>query len=297
MSAQDAIADFISFMEANGVEPAEPIAQRLASGSLIRFRCEGDGNGRKNGWAILYLDERPAGAFGNYKLNTGTLKWKSSEDRPTLSREERETLQREWREAKERREGEKRDAERQAALDAADLWAKALPASHEHGYVAAKRINPKPLRQRGNGLLVPMADERGNLWNLQSIAPDGTKRFLRGGRIDGLFAIIGQFTPTTKEAIFVEGYATGDTAHRATGIPVIVAFNTSNLPKVARLWAEKRPDLEFTVFADDDEATARANEERTGKYSNPGIETAEAVAAEIGASIAYPMGAPTGRAA
>jgi len=96
MSFSDAIADFIGFMEANGVVPIEPIAQRLGSGNLIRFRCEGDGKGRKNGWAILYLDERPAGAFGNYKANTGTLKWKANSDRPALTAAERESLQREW---------------------------------------------------------------------------------------------------------------------------------------------------------------------------------------------------------
>lgn len=111
MSAQDAISDFIAFMEANGVVPVEPIAQRLGSGSLIRFRCEGDGKTRKNGWAILYLDERPAGAFGNYRLNTGTLKWKSNDDRPALTAAERAALQQEWREKKEQRDHELRAAE------------------------------------------------------------------------------------------------------------------------------------------------------------------------------------------
>lgn len=297
MSAQDAIADFISFMEANGVAPAEPIAQRLGSGNLIRFRCEGDGKGRKNGWAILYLDERPAGAFGNYRLNTGTLKWKSSEDRPPLSQAERESLQREWREAHERREAERNTSEQQAALDAADLWQSAKQADPEHDYAVRKRLDTAPLRQNGNTLLVPMCDADGRLWNLQSIAPDGTKRFLRGGRIKGLFAIIGDFAPETAGAIIVEGYATGNTVHRATGLPVIVTFNTSNMPAVARLWSEKRPDLEYTVFADDDEATALKEQQRTGTYKNPGIETAEAVAAEIGAAIAYPLGRPAGRAA
>lgn len=121
MSYQDAIADFLSFMEASGVQPIEPIAQRLASGSLIRFRCEGDGKGRQNGWAILYLDERPAGAFGNYRLNTGTLKWKSSADRPALSEAERSALRREWQEARERREAERRNNEHHAALAAAEI--------------------------------------------------------------------------------------------------------------------------------------------------------------------------------
>lgn len=297
MSYHDAIADFISFMEANGVKPVEEIASRLASGSLIRFRCDGDGKGRKNGWAILYLDERPAGAFGNYKGNTGTLKWKSGDDRPALSPAEREALQREWREAREKREVMRLENERQAALDAAETWQRAGPASAEHPYLAKKRMDAAGLRQSGTLLLVPMCDEAGRLWNLQSIAPDGTKRFLRGGRINGLFTIIGDFTQETSEAVFVEGYATGSTVQRATGLPAIVTFNTANMPKVARLWSERRPDLAYTVFADDDENTAREIAERTGTYKNPGIETAEAVAAEIGARVAYPMGAPMGRVA
>lgn len=292
MSIHDAISDFIGFMEANGVVPIEPIAQRLASGSLIRFRCEGDGKGRQNGWAILYLDQRPAGAFGNYRMNTGTLKWKAADDRPALSPAERAALQREWREAKERREAEQSNNERQAALAAADLWQRASAATSDHPYVQRKQINPEPLRMLGEELLVPMTDNTGLLWNLQRIKPDGEKRFLKGGRINGLFAIVGKFSPETEEAVICEGYATGDTVHRATRLPVIVTFNTSNMAKVARLFAERRPDLNYTVFADDDEATARREMERRGIYKNPGIETAEAVAAEIGANVAYPLGKP-----
>lgn len=292
MSIHDAIADFIGFMEANGVAPIEPIAQRLASGSLIRFRCEGDGKGRQNGWAILYLDQRPAGAFGNYRMNTGTLKWKAADDRPALSPAEREALQREWKQAKERREAEQVNNQRQAALAAADLWQRAAPASVEHAYVARKQLEPGELRQLGDELLVPMCDEHGILWNLQRIRPCGEKRFLKGGRIDGLFAIVGSFSPETEEAVICEGYATGDAVHRATGLPVVVTFNTSNMPKVARLFAERRADLNYTVFADDDEATARKELEQRGIYKNPGIATAEAVAAEIGANVAYPLGRP-----
>lgn len=291
MSAHDAIQDFLSFMEANGVKPVEEIASRLASGSLIRFQCEGDRAKRKNGWAILYLDERPAGAFGNYKANTGTLKWKSGTDRPALTQAEREALQREWRAAKDRRAQIQCESHEQAALDAAAMWNRAGPAQPDHPYVAAKRIAATDLRQSRGLLLVPLCDQEGTLWNLQSIAGDGTKRFLRGGRIDDCFTIIGTFDGAS-EAVFVEGYATGDTVHRASGLPVIVTFNTSNMPRVARLWAELRPDLTYTVFADDDERTAQEFVERGQPYKNPGIETAEAVAAEIGGYVAYPLGRP-----
>ncbi len=292
----DAITDFIRFMEANGVKAEEPIASRLATGALIRFRCEGDGKGRQNGWAILYLDERPAGAFGNYRMNTGTLKWKSNADRPALSPAERAAMQREWDSAKHRREAEIANSQREAALTAAELWQRATTASAAHGYVERKQIDPVPLRQLGGDLLIPMCDADGLLWNLQTIAADGTKRFLKGGRINDLFAIIGSFSDAT-QAVFCEGYSTGDAIHRATAAPVIVAFNTANLPRVARLWNGLRPDLHYTVFADDDEATARREADRTGTYKNPGINVAEAVAAEIGADIAYPLGKPQREAA
>jgi putative DNA primase/helicase len=284
MSAHDAIADFISFMEANGVIPVDPIANRLASGNLIRFRCDGDGKGRQNGWAILYLDERPAGAFGNYRLNTGTLKWKCGGDRPALSEAEREALRREWRNAKDRREAEQLQNERQAALDAAEMWRRAAVASADHAYVVRKRLDPAPLRQLGDQILVPMFGADGLLWNVQRINGDGEKRFLRGGRVDDLFSFVGEFTPDTREAIITEGYATAAAVHRASGIPTIAAFSAKNMIRVARLWNQRRPDLAYTIFGDDD----RATEEKTGK--NPGREAALAAALEIGAKVAFPLG-------
>jgi putative DNA primase/helicase len=258
---------------------------------MVRFDCAGDRKGRKNGWAILYLDERPAGAFGNWKANTGTLKWKANSDRPALSTEERAALQREWNEKKAERERNKMEAQRIAALDAADVWNRSQPASSMHPYVRAKRIRSHLLKQDGDKLVVPMWSDDGLLWNVQRIAPDGEKRFLEGGRIDNLFAIIGTIEGA-REAIFCEGYSTGDSIEQATGIPVIVTFNTSNLPKVCRLWAERRPDLSYTVFADDDHATGLGFEQRTGAYKNPGIEAAEAAASLIGARVAYPTSSP-----
>lgn len=285
MSYAAAIADFMGFMEANGVKAIEPIAQRLATGSLIRFRCDGDGKGRRNGWAILYLDERPAGAFGNYRLNTGTLKWKSSDGRPALTAEEREALQREWQATRDRREAERKAAEHEAAMDAGEMWSRAAPADAEHPYLARKKIDPTPLRQLGQMLLVPMYDDQGTLWNLQRIGPDGEKRFLRGGRVDDLFGLIGSFSRRGETAIIGEGYATMAAIHQATGQPCIVAFTSANLIRVARIWNNHRPDLHFTIFADDDAGTALKP-----PFKNVGREAAEAAALEIGAKVAYPLG-------
>ena len=58
---------FIETMEASGVKPVEPISHELLSGQLVRFQVDGDRAGRRNGWARLFLDGRPAGVFGCHK--------------------------------------------------------------------------------------------------------------------------------------------------------------------------------------------------------------------------------------
>lgn len=278
MSASDAIHDFVRAMEAEGIKPVEPIAGRLASGELIRFRCDGDGRGRLNGWAILYLDERPAGAFGNYRLGI-ERKWKMGDDYQPLSRAEREALQREWAAAKEKRLEERRRSEIEAATEAVEIWDQAPLVSHLHPYVEKKGLDCEPLRQSGDKLLVPMFDGQGKLWNLQRIAPDGTKRFLRGGRTDGLFCIIGAFTSRGETCCIGEGYATMHAVHKATGHPCVVAFSAKNLAAVARLWNDSRPDLNFIICADDDSHLDR----------NIGLEAATAAAEAIGAKVARPL--------
>lgn len=297
MSAHAAITDFLDFMRSEGVEPVDraTFVRDITSGEVIRFTCVGERRRSKNGWAKLYLDQRPAGAFGNWRLGINR-RW-SSGTANELSPEERRALSAEWEQQKAERSRIRLDAEEGAARDSVDLWTQASPATFGHRYVDEKGIDPAPLRQDGSLLLIPMTDDSGRLWNVQRIAQNGEKRFMKGGRIDGLFAIIGHFTPDTVGAVLVEGYATGDTVHRATGLPAIVTFNTSNMPKVARIWHELRPDLEYTVFADDDEKTAQKALAEGRGYKNPGIEVAEAVASEIGAYIAYPRGTPSGRAA
>lgn len=278
VSASDAICDFLRAMEVEGIKPIDSISARLASCQLIRFRCEGDGPGRLNGWAILYLDERPAGAFGHYRLGIDR-KWKLSEEYEPLSREEREALKREWEEAKAAKQAERRLSEEQAALEAAEIWTAAPRVSHLHPYVAKKGLDPEPLRQSGDKLLIPMFDGQGKLWNLQRIAPDGTKRFLRGGRTEGLFCIIGRFANRGETACIGEGYATMSAVHRATSYPCIAAFSAKNIAAVARLWNDARPDLNFIICADDDSHLDR----------NVGLEAAQAAAEAIGAAIAVPQ--------
>lgn len=287
MTAHEAITAFLDFMRSEGVEPANAgeFMAGITSGEVVRFDCVGERRGRKNGWAKLYLDSRPAGAFGNWKLGI-SRRWSSGATNE-LTADERRALQAEWQAQKAKRDELKREAHEVAQQDALGIWQSSPLASPDHPYLVAKKIAAGGLRQQSETLLVPMFDDEGKLWNLQRIKPGGEKRFLFGGRIDGLFCLVGSFV-AVQEALIGEGYATTSSAHQATGIPGIVAFNTSNLPKVARLWTDRRPDLSFIVLADDDEATAQKHLAKRGAYKNPGVEVAEAVATEIGARVAYP---------
>lgn len=277
MNVADAIDEFVRAMDMEGIRAVEPIAHRLASGELIRFRCEGDGPGRLNGWAKIYLDDRPAGAFGNYRMGIDR-KWKSGADFAPMTPEERERHRAEWAAAKEARRLERERTEAEAAQDARELWAKAGPASEQHAYAVKKRLDVSPLRQLNGKLLVPMLNDRGELWNLQRIAGDGSKRFLKGGRTDGLFNVIGTIAARGARVYLGEGYATVAAVSRVMEAPAIAAFSAKNMLAVGRIWNAARPDLDFIVCGDDD-----AHLER-----NVGREAALAVAEAIGARVAFP---------
>lgn len=149
------------------------------------------------------------------------------------------------------REAEKATEQGKAAERARWLWEQCKPVT-DHPYLAVKGIDPTGLNLRqhpGSGaLVVPMFDPAGVLVNLQTIHPDGEKRFLKGGRIIGCYALIG--TDSGQDRVFCEGYATGYTVHAATGRQAVVTFNAGNLPAVTAHMAQPGD----VVAADNDNA-------------------------------------------
>ncbi len=280
------VQDFIAAMEAAGVVPAEPIAGKLLSGKLIRFRCEGDGK-KRNGWARYFDGERPGGIYGNHKQNTGSISWQAAREHP-LSPAERARMRETIEVEAARRERETAEAQNRAAIRARHVWRLAPPASADHPYITKKRMRLGGLRQDGEALIVPMRDGSGDIWNLQRIYPDGSKRFLKGGRIIGLFTVIG-YRPEFTRGIFAEGYATGEAISQALrGGPVFVAFNTANLAAVVSEWVSRRPCADWIIAADDDHLTGLKMQERGQPYQNPGVDKAREVAAAHGCRVAYP---------
>lgn len=278
----DHVLQFLDAMRAAGINPVEPIADKLAAGVAVRFRAEGDKPGRQNGWALLHLDGVPAGVFRHYRLGVRTV-WRAGSDPRSLSPAERRAISTQVRESEARRKAENEAKQEAAANLARDLWRGAGKADVAHSYLSRKRLPPFGIRQRGDALLVPMVDCGFSLWNVQRIYPHGRKLFLSGGRTDGLFWPHGAFvldgTPSAGPLVIGEGFATMAAIHHATGHGVVAAMSARNLETVARTMRKLFPSRSLILAADDDRHLPE----------NIGLEAGKRAAESIGALLATPL--------
>ena len=219
------------------------------SGKLERFDTVKRGD--KCGWYVAHVTRWGMVArFGDWREGY-PHKWSSFEEN-SLSRadlaEFRQLQQRQDQERKAEREKLAESARNQAV----SVWGKAQPASHAHPYLVRKQVQAHGIRQAGNKLLIPLTDLSGYLHNLQTITPDGTKRFLFGGRKRGLCFLLGGKLAKSDMVYLCEGYATGASLYEAYHLPVLVAFDAGNLLPVAQSFRRQFIDLPLTVCADND---------------------------------------------
>lgn len=270
-TATDPVPEFREAMHRAGLPAPERIE---ADGLLHRFYVEGDRRGCCNGWYCLHTDGRAAGVFGSWKTGVRAT-WAANGRR--LTDDERETFRRQIEAAKAKAQAERRAEHEAGARAAAFVCERDGPANPGHPYLTAKAVQPHNLWQSGHALLVPLYDVHGRLWNLQTIQPNGTKRF-KPGRAGGLFSPIGDLTnPTT--LLICEGWATGATLHEETGHPVLCAMNAGNLLPVAKAARAAWPAADLVICADNDRKTP----------GNPGLTAATAAAKAVGARLAVPQ--------
>jgi putative DNA primase/helicase len=273
-----AIDAFLAAMRRAGIGAPERV---VADGHLHRFTGDGDKPGKRNAWYVLHLDgRRPAGAFGSWR--TGASETWAAGGADSLTAAERAEIRRQIAEAKRQRDAERAEMQRATASSAWREWSTSEPASGDHPYLVTKGVRPHGLRRRGRRLLVPLADAEGRLWNVQRIAPDGTKRFAKGGRIAGLFCHVGGNPEAAAAVVVAEGWATAATLHEATGLPVLAAMNAGNLEPVARAARRLWPAVPLVVAADNDHGTA----------GNPGLAKAHDAALATGATVVAPPTMP-----
>nr|WP_312508805.1 toprim domain-containing protein [Pseudomonas luteola] len=244
----------------------------VADGAIHRFRVPSDRPGALNGWYVLYLDGIASGAFGSWKVGE-VHRW--SIRKPTDPLETQLIAQR-IEQAKRQREAELQKRWLDAEEWANRWWHESRPADPEHPYLMRKQVKPHGLRQRGSELLVPLYHSL-QLVNLQRIAPDGSKRFLAGGRVKGSYSPLGGMGED--QTLYIcEGWATGATLREATGSAVACAMNAGNLLEVALQLKHRYPAARLVIAGDDDRQTP----------GNPGRTAANAAALAVGAEVVFP---------
>ena len=265
----DSIDQFRQAIESSGLTPPIVI---LDDGAIHRFSTSGKPT-HKNGWYMLHTDGIAAGAFGDWREGF-TQNWCSKAD-TSMTEAERFAYRARIKVMQRQRENDLTQRQQLAAADALKRWTAATPCT-QHDYLTRKGILPHGARIEGDKLLIPMRDAAGTVHSLQTIAPDGTKMFMSGGRVKSSYFGIGK----PKGALIVcEGFATGASIHECTGHAVAVAFNAGNLEAVTMVLRTKYPALKIIIAADDDHQTP----------GNPGMTKATAAVHVTGAALAVPV--------
>lgn len=265
----DYIELFRQAVESGGLSAPTEI---IDDGKLHRFNTSGKRND-DSGWYVIYPDGVPAGSFGDWR--TGFQQNWCAKSEHELTDDELHATHERIKAAQREREIEQARQHTIAKDTAGTRWQAAIPAT-THSYLSAKGVHAHGVRQDGDVLLIPLRGTDGVICSLQTIAPDGSKRFMTGGRVTGCYFCIGK---PDGRLIVCEGFATGASIHECTGQAVAVAFNAGNLEAVARALRAKYPALAITLAADDDHLTA----------GNPGLTKAKAAALTVHGAIAVPI--------
>jgi phage/plasmid primase-like uncharacterized protein len=293
--------DHVPSQQSPAMTPTEEFAEALRSlGCLVtgehplmdgkkhRISVVGDKQGAQAGFYVGHLDGHPADYLKNNRTGI-EMKWKSKgytldpQEKTRLHAEaaaklaERAAEQDRLHEATAQRVGRQRD--------------KLVPVTGLTPYLHDKGIQAHAgalTDAEGQKTYLPAIDASGKPWTMQYIQPDGTKRFAKDSRKEGCFHPVGglEALAAAPALVIAEGYATAASLSEALGQATVAAFDSGNLPPVARALHEKFPDKPVIIAGDDD----RHLEATQG--INPGRAKAEEAAKAVGGKALFPIFAP-----
>lgn len=229
-------------------------------------------NGKNKAAYCFMFDDMRGGVFGDFSSGMATT-WQAANSKPYTA-EERGVHRARIAAIQAQRDAGQVQRQQNASISAAVILANTSPA-RSHEYLTARGIQPHGVRCDGVRLLIPMRDMSGAVQSLQTITPDGDKRFHSGGKVTGCYFGIGK---PDGLVIVCEGFATGASIRECTGHAVAVAFNAGNLQPVAVALHSKYPALKIIIAADDDHLTP----------GNPGMIKARSAAQAVGGFLAVP---------
>ena len=201
---------------------------------------------------LIHLDGMPVGFCMNWRTDERAT-WTSKREKELTQRERKVYLER-TKLLKQQAQEDQAQRWAHAARIAKNIWDNCPQAPDHHPYLLRKQVPADCLRMDGdNRLVLPVLDEHGQLQSLNFIAADGSKRFLSGGRTaGGYFPVYAEKSLEDAPLLIGEGYATTLSACISTGYAGLVAFNTGNLPQVAKMARERYPCRTIVILADND---------------------------------------------
>lgn len=269
---REAIDEFATACRERGLEIGEPVGD----GEWHKVEIAGK-TGGKAGRYRLHLDGHPAGAICNHSDGRGTERWKFG-GTVTMTIEQQMQHRAEMDRKTAAAEAARAAKQEAVAIAADDRWNATPTASDSHAYLVRKQVRAWGLHADGDALLVPMRNEHRAVRSLQSITPDGQKRFAAGGQTIGLcYSIKGDGTRPDVIAI-CEGFATAASVREATGLTTLACFTCGNLLPVAEAVRRRLPEAVLLLCADDDAATR----------GNPGMAKARAAADAVRGIVVAP---------
>lgn len=269
----------------------------------------------------------PAGTIQNFRTGEKT-NW--SAKGYSLSDEDRAALKAQAAANNQAREQERAAAQQRAEKAMSELLAVAKPAQADHPYLVKKQARPndlqivpadtsglpadtiimigstakesKELRNdhpdrmvfTAGDLLVTAQNTSDEVKALQSIRPRGSKMFAKGTEKHLSFHVVGgegmEALKAAPVIVIGEGYATADTLSQSLGYPTVAAFDSGNLPHVARELHQVFPDKPFLIAGDNDMHQELVSGK--GLEGNPGRTKAEEAAKAVGGTAIVPTFAP-----
>lgn len=295
----------------------------IFDGKKHRIPAIDDKKGGLSGYYVAYADGNPAGYAKNFRTDED-LRWAAKGY--NLSSDLKAALTAQATVKRAERDQEQAIKHKDVAAKLGQLLAVSDPAPSDHAYLRAKHArggslrvvpdsstvniegvliannykdnkarreaNPEALVFTTGDLLVPAYDTLGQLKTVQVIQAGGSKYFATGSEKAGAFHVVGSddcgiaVLRDSPVIVVSEGYATADTVSRALGVPVVSAFDATNLKAVSEALHTSFPEKILVIAGDDDVHL----EYKLGK--NVGSEKAVEAAQAVGGTAVFPVFAP-----
>ena len=255
--------------------PANPDITLKMDNQIHRYQIEGREKGTTDGAYLIHPDGTPAGYLKNWAANEEHT-WKIENGKGYATTEKSGFDIKLWQEEQKRRDAERERRYLEAAERARIRFDEAFDGEIWHEYLTNKQVKPYGIRLNNETkeLLIPLRDINGSFQTLEMIKPDGSKKYLTGGKKTGGFFSIGlsELEKGDGKCILIgEGFATMAKVYELAGCnhPVVAAMDCGNMKPVAVELRKKYPDRKIIVTADNDIATFKKSK------VNPGLKAAQ----------------------